>query len=276
MGKGENVFFKELNEKEKLSKLFHLTKSAKPRLTLWLKGTKDKFTLNAEEYFQHRKEMYVTGSFPEDFYDQTVLFAFELNGVHYFGEANIISFAKTKTYLEFKGKMYKSERRKNFRLLTYPHQQVFVHILTDDEELMESNVVSIKTGMSQTQIFKRFLGMVNAEDGGERSMEGYIKLRVVDISVTGLGMHLSDLEKKKLPMQVNLGEMILDFNGEHIKLPGAKILYVLDGLAADKKTKIYKAGVKFLDMDISTDHVLAAKINKTLRTLESEFEDFLK
>ena len=187
-----------------------------------------------------------------------------------------MSFAKTKVYIEPIGKIFKSERRANFRLLTFPHHQVYLHIQTEDTELQESNVINFQTKVSETGIFKNFLNIINDKDGGDRVLEGYIKLRVNDVSVTGLNLQLSELEKNKLPLKEDLGEVILEFNETHIPITGAQILYVLEGLARDKKTKIYKAGVQFLKLDMATDQKLAGLINKTLRHLETEFEDFLK
>ena len=137
-------------------------------------------------------------------------------------------------------------------------------------------MINFQTKVSETGIFKDFLGIINDKDGGDRVLEGYIKLRVNDVSVTGLNLQLSDLEKTKLPLKKDLGEVILEFNDIHIPIPGAQILYILEGVARDKKTKIYRAGVQFLNLDTNTDQKLAGLINKTLRHLESEFEDFLK
>ncbi|MAZ49093.1 MAG: hypothetical protein CME65_11055 [Halobacteriovoraceae bacterium] len=276
MEKDKNVFFKELNEKEKASKLVQLAKSQTGEVVLWKKGSADKFKAKVVNYFTTRKEIQVEGELPEDFFNDEVLFSFVLTGVHYFGQCKVLSFAKTKIYLDPIGKIFKSERRANFRLLTFPHHQVYLHIQTDDSELHESNVINFQTKVSETGIFKDFLGIINDKDGGDRVLEGYIKLRVNDVSVTGLNLQLSDLEKTKLPLKKDLGEVILEFNDIHIPIPGAQILYILEGVARDKKTKIYRAGVQFLNLDTNTDQKLAGLINKTLRHLESEFEDFLK
>lgn len=276
MEKDKNVFFKELNDQEKASKFSQLTRSENPELILWRKGSADKFKIEAVNYFTTRKELQIDGKIPDDFFNSEVLFSFNLKGVHFFGQFKIISFAKTKIYAQPIGKVFKSERRQNFRLLTFPHHQVYLNIVTDDKELQESNVIQFKTGLSETGIFKDFLSIINEEDGGDRVLDGYIKLRVQDISVTGLSLQLSDLEKERLPIKEDLGECILDFNGDLIALPGLQLLYALEGVAKDKKTRIYKAGVEFLNMDTNTDEKLSAKINKTLRSLESEFEDFLK
>ena len=276
MEKDKNVFFKELNEKEKASKLTQLAKADQGEIVLWKKGSPDKHKVIVLNYFTTRKEIEIEAELPEDFFNSEALFSFVLNGVHFFGQCKVMSFAKTKVYIEPIGKIFKSERRANFRLLTFPHHQVYLHIQTEDTELQESNVINFQTKVSETGIFKNFLNIINDKDGGDRVLEGYIKLRVNDVSVTGLNLQLSELEKNKLPIKEDLGEVILEFNETHIPITGAQILYVLEGLARDKKTKIYKAGVQFLKLDMATDQKLAGLINKTLRHLETEFEDFLK
>lgn len=276
MEKDKDVFFKELNDKEKLSKFSQLPVSEKPQMVFWRKGENTKYRVEVVNYFRTRKEFQVEGDIPDSFFNDEVLFSFDLKGVHFFGQCKIISFAKSKIYVDCFGKVFKSERRKNFRMLTYPHHQVFANVRTEDQEVLESNVIQLKTGMSETGIFTNFLNMVNEQDGGDRSLEGYLRIRVLDISVTGMALQLSDLEKAKLPMKQDLGEVIVEFNGEPLKIPGVEILYTLEGMARDKKTRIYKAGAQFLNIDTNTDEILARKINQTLRSLESEFEDFLK
>ena len=66
-------------------------------------------------------------------------------------------YSASKKVVVIHGKIFKSERRANFRLLTFPHHQVYLHIQTDDSELHESNVINFQTKVSETGIFKDFL-----------------------------------------------------------------------------------------------------------------------
>jgi hypothetical protein len=108
-------------------------------------------------------------------------------------------------------------------------------------------------------------------------IDGHIRLRVLDISVTGLAVQFGTIENELFDeINIELKNMFLEFNNEIFEIPNGKILYKLDYLARDKKTRMFKGGVKFLEVDTNLDEELARIINQTLRSLESEFEEFVK
>lgn len=272
----QQVHFKQLTEDEKQSKLTQLARSTENKVTVWKKGQTKKYNLSPVQYFRSKSEIQVMGSIPDDHIDQEVLYSYELSGLHFFGKCTLTSPTKEKIYLNCKSELFKSERRANFRLLTYPHQKVFIHIEVPQNKDPESNVISFNTGTNETGLFKNFLNVIEEKEE-ETIIEGFIKLRVLDLSVTGLAILLGELENKLFTkINVDLGKMHLEFNGQILDIPNGKILYKLEQLASDKKTTIYKAGLQFLGIDTNLDEELSGLINQTLRSLESEFEDFLK
>ena len=274
-GNDQKVYFKELTDEEKQSKFSQLYRRSEGEITIWLKGKTNKHVLKVAQYFQTKNEVQIIGNIPKDHLNSDVLYSFELNGLFFFSKGKTKSATNEKVYLEVKEKLFKSERRSNFRLLTFPHQQVYIHIQVSEEKREDSNIVSLKTGFSETGLFQNFLKVIG-DDGSEVQIDGCLKLRVLDISVTGMAIQMGQIEKD-LFSETNkeLGPIHLEFNGQMLKIPNAQILYFIDTLAQDKKTKLFKAGVQFLDIDTNLDVKLAKLINQTLRSLESEFEDFL-
>jgi hypothetical protein len=272
----QSVYFKQLTLKEKQSKLAHLAKSGKNSITLWKKGESKKYKFDVSDFFRSKLQLLLTGNVSSNLKNTDVLYTFDFNGLHFFGKGKTVIQEGKLAALDIVDHLFKSERRANFRLLTYPHHNVFVQIAVPHEEIEKSNVVSFKTGQSQTGLFNSFMNLVG--DSADKSVrKGYVKFRVLDVSVTGLAIQFGDIEADFFQdMEKELGNMFIDFNGEDITIPNGKILYKVDFLARDKKTRLYKAGLKFTDIDINLDEALAKLINEALRDVESEFEDFVK
>ncbi|MBD66739.1 MAG: hypothetical protein CME62_16145 [Halobacteriovoraceae bacterium] len=277
---GKNIHFKELTDQEKESKLYNLVhgKNSKQELTVWEKGSSQKYKLSADTFIKMKAEVMVNGEFPDELLEKKLLATFEFNGIHFFGEVKAIKRDKFPLAINFSEKLFKSERRKNFRLLTYPHHQVYINIYIGKKEIEQSNVFSLNTGQSQTTLFKNFLELIGEKEKKSIDLEGYLRFRVIDISVTGLAFQFGNLESeffKTIPK--DLGSIYLDFNNKFIKIPEAKVLYIIDKFTTNKKNvKLFKAGVQFLNIDTNLDIELGKIINETMRNVESEFEDFLK
>jgi hypothetical protein len=271
-----NIHFKELNKEEKRSKLSHLCSLNHATATIWKKGSSKKIQIEFLDFYSEQEEVLVEGKIPEDLLNQDILYSFELSGLNFFGKSKLSSQTLEKIYLNTSQTLYKSERRVNFRLLTYPHQEVYLHFPIPFEKNDQGKVINLSTGISETGLFENFLKVVR-ESEESNEIDGHIKIRVLDVSVTGAALLLSDYENDLLPkMNERLGEVILDFNGELIEIPDCEILYKLDFKVQGKKSVFKKAGLKFKDIDTNLDELLSGVINKTLRSIESEFEDFLK
>lgn len=277
MAADKNVFFKALNESEKLSKLAQLPKSSKPDIVIWKKGENKKYKLKACDFVRSKAELQLLKDCPKDFLESSVLYSFELSGLSFFGRAKIIQRLDNQYWLECNEELFKSERRKNFRLLTYPHHKVYINFKIGKEKIKSSNVLSIKGGAGgQTALFNNFLELLEQKeptfDAGE-----YLRFRVIDISVTGLAFQFGKIEAEFFEdLEFIFKNSILEFNDEVLTIPELKVLYVQDGFALDQKTSITKAGSAFVNMDTNLDEELSFLINKTLRSVESEFEGFLK
>lgn len=270
------VYFNKLNEQEKESKLFQLLAMAKSEVLVWEKGSNDKLKVEIEGPLSSRMEVRVITSEIKKLLAKNVLVNFSLSGLNFFAQCECFEHNEY-YFLKFNGEFYKSERRSNFRLITDPHHDVYVHIETESQENDPSNVVSLKTKTSQTGLFKNFLNLVSEKNDSTINLKNALKLKVLDLSVTGAALQLGELEKTIFEGKSNeFGSLHLDFNGQFFTIPGAKVHYITELKRKSIVGKVYKAGIEFIGVDTNLDEKLSAIINATLRGIDKEFEDFLK
>lgn len=266
--------FSILTEIEKQSRLWQAEQS-KIKVLIWSKGQKNRISFWLRSFDKKEQQLILSGD-TRIFTPQThILGSFELNGVSYFFKSKVIfqgiDDLKIDTSLEF----YKSERRNSFRLLTYPLFQVYLET-TIEGSYKGSNVVSFQSKMSQTGLFKSFLKLVDGETGRENNKNS-VKLRVQDISVSGLSTHIGEAELPFFNLDTPLKNIKIVFTDEVIDIAEAKIVYIVNLIQSkDKKVRQYKMGLNFVTNE-SIDSVLSQKINKMLRENDSnkEFEDFI-
>lgn len=274
--KGQSVHFNKLNNKEKESKLLQLLNGSKSQVTVWEKGKSQKSICHIQGPLSTKFDVFVSEqSELQDLLDKDVLVAFSLSGLNFFAQAKCYADSKG-TFIRFEGDFFKSERRTNFRLLTDPHHDVYIHVFLKAETEDElSNVISFNAKTSETGLFKNFLALLNSESD-EFSEEGFIKIKVLDLSASGAALQLGEMEKELFEkLNSTLGKMFLDFNGKVIEVPGAKIHYINPLKSKSQKTNVYKAGIEFIDVDTNFDVEISKMLNKVLRDVDKEFEDFL-
>ena len=270
MNDKSSTHFTKQNIKEKESRFFQLEKQLSS-ITIWEKGnsSREKFTTIKFD----KENMALVLSIGETIYtDKNILYAFSINGVNYFGQG-LLKKSVAKTYrLLCDEDLFKSERRESYRLLTYPHYDVYVEIpFVEDENIAKSNVVNFETGVSQTGLFKNFLQIVGEEETSVK--ENHAKFRVLDISVSGLSFQIGEIEKEYLENKKFIKPMFLTFD-EEIMIPSIEIRYIVPLIRSQGSA--YKVGIQFLDIDTSLDQKLGKMITKAMRSFENDFEDFLR
>lgn len=263
------TYFTKQNRKEKESKLSQVHKNGH-KLTIWEKGstTREEFSVGD---FNRTDLFLVVSRLESTLNNKQVLYAFSINGVNYFGKGELKELGEKRFRLECSEDLFKSEKRESFRLLTYPHHEVYVQVPMNAESEDTSNLVSFKTGQSQTGLFKNFLNLVGEETDIEK--EGFGKFRVLDISVTGLAFQVGEFEKDALIGTKELKPIHIEFL-EELQIPRAEIRYIVP--MVQKSGKAYKVGLKFKDIDLNIDQKLGKMINDAMRDFEQDFEDFLK
>lgn len=271
------VHFSPVEVSEQKSRLWQLDQK-KGSITLWSKGSKSRFEGKVTSINSERTELIV--EIDESLEKNKVTYGFfDLNGISYFFKCKykLLPTKELKLFIHNED-FFKTERRKNFRLLAYPNYNIFAHFYLE-EGYQGANVVELKSKSSQTSLFKTFLKLVeNKTDETNPGLEKEVKLRVQDLSVTGLSLHVGEVELELFPKNALWKEVKLDIQGHEITIPKARVVYSVDMLNKQKGLKRFKVGIKFEEVDTNLDTELASVINKLLRDVDynKEFEDFLK
>lgn len=264
--------FQTLLDREKISRLQKLCAES-IKLMIWVKGTKEREHFIAKAYSEDRKSLVLSGNDKTSLHGKDVLYAFTLNGLNYFGKGRVLSTSLID--LDCKSNLYKSEKRKNFRLLTYPHQKVFLNIKIDlKAQDGQGNVVDFKSGVSQTKLFKNFLDLMGSSED-DLEDDGSFSFRVLDLSVSGIGVIISDLNQELFSSGKIFQNVVLKIKGKRITIPEIKTLYTIDLVTQNKIQKLKKVALEFLNVDDNLDSRLSEVINTSLRDFEADFEEFI-
>jgi hypothetical protein len=270
------TFFTKLEIPEKNNRLGQLVTS-KGNITVWLKGKKEKKTFESLKFDKDRQEVVLDTS--EDFFvcGTEILCTFEIRGMIFFSQVIFKKNVGDFTVLHFNKDLFKSERRSNYRLLTYPLYEVW-----SDFDLGEkyegSNVIDMNRRSSQTKLFHSFIKLASEKEEGKREGLSRVKIRVQDISVTGMAIHIGELESKHFTKEKIFKKVFINFPDQLIEIPEVQVVYVVDYISSDKNIKRYKVGCCFTNLSSKVDDILGRKINALLRENDSnkDFETFLK
>ncbi len=269
------TYFRKLDDLEKNSRLWQMAQAKVP-VIVWLKGEKQKHSFEVLEYDKELFQITSTTTTSPIPSPSDVLLSFEYKGMNFFSQVKQKVAVGGKIVFVFDGILYKSERRASFRLMTYPIYEVY-SLFSLGEGYSGGNVVQMKSGQSQTGLFKNFLKLVEPEEKQQNTNGSNLKIRVQDFSTTGLAIHVGEIEKKYFPKDSVYKNMQLLFTDEVITIPEAKVVYVVDFIG-DKGLKKIKVGIHFENLPTQIDEALGRKINKLLREVDSnkDFENFLK
>ena len=271
MSNEQKTHFAKQNDAEKKSKL-QLAQNLGSTILLWKKGAKERYSFKIKKVDRDNLLLFLDKSCLDSHKIKNVLYSFTLSGLSFFGKASITSSADQAVVLNYKDDLFKCERRLNFRLLTFPHYQTYVHLPIELDERTSSNVVSFQTGVSETGLFKNFLHILGESDD-ELFHEGYLKFRVLDLSVTGLSFKIGQVEKEIIEKSGLLKSVYLELDGREILIPEIQVKYIAPLVSGNDVA--YKVGVEFFGVDLSTDQKIAKLINDSIRELESDFEELV-
>lgn len=269
------TFFSKQDPTEKLSRL-SLLGTSRGTVTVWLKGKKDKYDYQAAKFDKDRIEIVLDTKENNFKSGDTVLCTFELRGMNFFSEVIYQVSISGYPVLQFKNTLFKSERRSSYRLLTYPHYEVYADFNLG-EAYEAGKVVDMRSRTSQTGLFKNFLKLMGDKSDIETD-GGILKIRIQDLSTTGMALHIGDVEREYFAKDMTFENVVIRFTDESITIPVAKIVYVVDYIGNDKQASRFKLGVHFENLPTSIDDQIGRKINYLLRQNDSnkDFENFIK
>lgn len=266
-------YFKELTQKEKVSKLNQFYRDVRGPLKIWIKGAAQRE--NFKIAYMGANELKLELSPKESQYTKKeVLYSFALNGLTYFGQGKLESNDEQKLVLACSGKLFKAERRETFRLLTYPAMLIYLELYIGEDQDIESNVIQIKTGSSETGLFKSFLHLLG--DQAERQLKaGFIPVRVLDLSIGGLSVLMGEYEISHFNEGDDIINSSLAIGPKSLSIPKMKVVHVVDAVGHTAEGKAYKVGLQFFDLPQDVELAISGQINELLRGQEDEFEDFV-
>ena len=270
------TFFSKLDASEKNARLSSFAQAG-GEITLWMKGTKDKQNLKVVSFDKERCSLVLETREEPFAVESRLLSSFEFRGMNFFAEVLLQRSIGGQILVHFPGDFFKSERRNSYRLLTFPLYEVWTSIDLG-EEYEGGKVVGIKDKRSQTGIFKNFLNLVNNVEDPETNSTGALRLRVQDLSTTGMALHIGELETVQIKKDREFENVDLIFPDETLRIPKIRIMYVVPYIGSDKNVKKFKVGVRFDDVPLQLDQKLGKKINELLRSNDNnkDFEEFLK
>ncbi len=272
-----DTFFSKLDSEEKKSRLAQIA-SVRGKITTWVKGSKEKKAFDVLSFDRERSGL-VLDSVEEAYRPgQTVLSTFDFRGMSFFSETVFQRAISKHSILLFTNDLYKSERRASYRLLTYPIYKVWAEFdLGEAYEGGGGKVIDLKTKTSQTGLFKDFLKLVESHQA-ESGKTQRLKIRIQDLSITGMALHVGELESRYFLKDLVFNQVTLRFEDEEFQIPKTKVVYVVDYISSDRNLKSYKVGCQFVDLPTNLDEKLGKKINLLLRQIDfnKDFENFVK
>ena len=252
MESAKELLFKELDAKEKLSSFMHLAQLAPP-LVVSAKGQDSRQKVTSYQIEGLNLQL----SVPHPQQNQQYLFSYQRGSVSYFGE---LSYESDQSFSC--QRLFKLERRQNYRLLTYPHHKVYFTFTNLEENGEAQKIVDIKR--KENEVFKDFLELVDKSEA--------FKFRVMNFSVSGMALLCSPSGKELIEKSAGSLRGALKVAKETIEIPGCKLVHV--NPVSDNLEYSFKLGMEFENLNLKIDHEIGYAINKFLRD-DNDFEDFI-
>lgn len=205
--------------------------------------------------------------------------SFSFNEIDYFAEGMMIKDeSHDKIILRLDVDIYRSEKRGNERLITFPHHQVYAYfkIISDIDE---SNVISIN---KEKDTDYEDLKLQRKEELKEKlskrvdDVENLVGFRALDISKNGIAFLVGRKEAVHFVQDKQVSFYIL-FNQEIFLIKGAELVYKVDYLSGEDAAKRFKVGLTFIPINELSQHLaMVLKSSSALDVVQKEFEDFIE
>lgn len=208
---------------------------------------------------------------------QFVNFAF--NGVDYFAKGEISSCDDQEITIELGQEVFKSEKRNNERLLTFPHHQVnaYFKVYSDSDS---SNIISLnRVKNEKEEVLESFATERMKEVLSNDAVTDLMGFRILDLSSTGLSFFANNRETSYFA-SFEEGENVqftLMFESNAFTLNCAEIIYIVDYVnSRASKIPMKKIGIQFNE-DEKLQKQIDNFINEkgALREVDKSFESFL-
>ena len=205
--------------------------------------------------------------------------SFTFNDIDYFADGTMIKDeSHDKIVLRLSGEVYRSEKRDNQRLITFPHHEVYAYfkIISDTEV---TNVISINKSDKksyETLKIKRKESLKEKLSQRVEDTENLVGFRALDISQSGIaflvtakeGIHFKDDKKMSF---------YLLFDEEMFIIKGSQLVYKVNYLGGQDKTERFKIGLTYgpsRELSSFLEKILGE--GDHLELARKDFEEFLR
>lgn len=208
--------------------------------------------------------------------NKNILIQFTFNHVDYFAKGQVVKVKDPDGLKVSIGKyIYKTEKRENERLLTFPHYQAYAYF-----KLYESsgeNVLSFnQRKATNIESFERFNNSIEQLQKKKKTEIGeLIGFRVLDLSRQGVSF-LIDAKSKHLFQEVNEVTFSLMIEGEMFTLNEGKLIYLVDYLSGHQSSNHkFKVGLVFKPITEFESKLLSLlEERKDMGLIRTQFEEF--
>jgi len=212
--------------------------------------------------------------------NKKILFNFTFNSVDYFAKGIVSQVEATMITVELEETLFKSEKRMNERLLTFPHHQAYAYFKFDSFNGEGENVLSFNRDKdSNHQIFESFLRDKQKHQKLNGEIGDLFGFRILDLSANGISFSANNQETKYFAcLDENVGvDFTLMFDSESYSLKEGRVIYIVDYVnPRARAVSMKKIGIQFdLNDELKNKIDLAINQSNECRELEKDFESFL-
>ncbi|MDC1174833.1 hypothetical protein OAT67_05540 [Bacteriovoracaceae bacterium] len=274
--------FIKLNEDEAFPK-FTLLARKSAKVKVWIKG-KESHIYKVKDVQKMKGELtrilltvFSEGEEDKPFIDNKVFIGFSIKDVDYFSEGTVsVNDEDQELIVSIEGNTYRSEKRANERLLTFPHHQVYSYFKIDNKE--DENVIQLnKTEDKEYINYKAKQKEDQLKDLSKHvdDISNLVGFRAMDLSSGGVAFTIAS-EYKGFFDANNTFSFYLMFNGEVFNVVHAKLIYVVDFVSRGSNNARYKVGLNFnpiVELSQQIEKILTS--SNGIDAIQKEFEDFV-
>ncbi len=173
---------------------------------------------------------------------------------------------------------FRTEKRGNERLLTFPHHQVYAYFKVLNEK-EESNVIELKRDEDKKYIDYKVKKKQELKERLKKKIsdvEDLIGFRALDISKSGIAFIVNDTESRYFSDDHKYSFYIL-FDGDIFVVKGADLVYKVDYVSGTQDGNRFKVGLNFKPVEKLTKHIGGLLQESTeLDEVKEEFEELIE
>ncbi len=212
--------------------------------------------------------------------DKRTLFNFTFNNVDYFAKGTVSQVEGNMLTIVLDDSLFKSEKRLNERLLTFPHHQAYAYFKFKQNNDNTQNVLSFnRTVENNDQVFESFLKDKQKHQNINGDIDELFGFRALDVSATGISFSANNQETKFFAcLDENEGvDFTLMLNGDSFTLSEGLVVYIVDYVNPRARSiQMKKIGLQFENNNELKNKIdLAINQSNECRELEKDFETFL-